>query len=189
MPIRNLHHKPFDEGTRDKLELYRDYLRNWLPVFINGPLLDSINVFDFFAGPGFDVEGNPGSPVITCDEIQKAIAKNDKRIVVIKAYFNEKASDKYANLSSYVEEQRAAMPQVIFSDLQKDFHSAFEKWTTDMRGRVANLLFLDQNGVKEITKSVFQSILELPRTDFLFSFLQLWLTALKNSRKFVKGSL
>lgn len=101
MPIRNLHHNPFDEGTLDKLDLYRDYLREWLPVFINGPALDSINVFDFFAGPGFDVEGNPGSPVITCDEIQKAIAINQKKRVVIKAYFNEKSSDKYTNLSSY----------------------------------------------------------------------------------------
>jgi len=27
MPKRNLHEKPFDEGTKDKLELYRGYLR------------------------------------------------------------------------------------------------------------------------------------------------------------------
>lgn len=168
MPIRNLHHNPFDEGTRDKLELYRDYLREWLPVFINGPALDSINVFDFFAGPGFDVEGNPGSPVITCDEIQKAIVKNEKKRAVIKAYFNEKASDKYTNLSSYVEEQRVTLPQASFFTLQKDFHLAFEKWIPDMYGRVANLLFLDQNGVKEISKSIFQSIVQLPRTDIIF---------------------
>jgi hypothetical protein len=29
MPVRNLHQKSFDEGTRDKLELYRKYLREW----------------------------------------------------------------------------------------------------------------------------------------------------------------
>ena len=40
MPVRNLHQKPFDEGTRDKLELYREYLREWLPVFINGSSVD-----------------------------------------------------------------------------------------------------------------------------------------------------
>ena len=168
MPIRNLHHKPFDEGTQDKLELYREYLREWLPVFIHGPSLDSINVFDFFAGPGFDVDGKPGSPVITCEEIKEALIKNDKKSAVIKAYFNEKDSDKYNSLLAYVEEQRVALPQVSFSPLQKDFHSAIELWTPDMKGHVANLLFLDQNGVKEISKSVFQSILKLPKTDFLF---------------------
>jgi len=60
MPGRNLHQQPFDEGTRDKLELYREYLREWLPVFINGSSVDFLQIFDFFAGPGFDVGGNPG---------------------------------------------------------------------------------------------------------------------------------
>jgi hypothetical protein len=83
-------------------------------VFINGPALESINVFDFFAGPGFDMEGNPGSPVITCDEIQKAIAKNDKKRAVIKAYFNEKASDKYTNLSSFIEEQKTTETKIAY---------------------------------------------------------------------------
>jgi three-Cys-motif partner protein len=168
MPIRDLHYRAFDEGTRDKLGLYRDYLREWLPVFINGLALESINVFDFFAGPGFDVEENPGSPVITCDEINKSIAQNEKKRVIIKAYFNEKDTEKYKNLSSYVEEQRVTLPQVVISTLKEDFQSAFKKWTPSMHGRVANLLFLDQNGVKEITKPIFQAIIQLPKTDFLF---------------------
>jgi hypothetical protein len=55
MPVLNLHQKPFNEGTRDKLELYREYLREWLPVFINVPSVDILQIFDFFAGPGFDI--------------------------------------------------------------------------------------------------------------------------------------
>jgi hypothetical protein len=55
LPIRNLHQKPFDEGTRDKLELYREYLREWLLVFINGTSVDILQILDFFAGPGSDV--------------------------------------------------------------------------------------------------------------------------------------
>ena len=51
MAFRNLHQKPFDEGTRDKLELYRDYFCEWLPVFINGSAVDNVQVFDFFTGP------------------------------------------------------------------------------------------------------------------------------------------
>jgi len=57
MPVRNLHQKPFDGATRDKLGLYREYLREWLPVFISGSTVEIIQVFDFFAGPGFDVSG------------------------------------------------------------------------------------------------------------------------------------
>ena len=60
------------------------------------------------------------------------------------------------------------MPQVAFAILKDDFQSAFKQWEPYMRGRVANLLFLDQNGVKQITKSVFQAIVRLPKTDFIF---------------------
>ncbi len=31
---RDLHNKSFDEGTKAKLAIFRDYLREWLPVFI-----------------------------------------------------------------------------------------------------------------------------------------------------------
>jgi hypothetical protein len=51
--------------------------------------------------------------------------------------------------------------------MQKD-QSLQNKWAPCMRGRVANLLFLDQNGVKQITKPVFQTIVGLPKTDFIF---------------------
>jgi len=169
MPIRNLHQKPFDDGTRDKLKLYREYLREWLPVFINGSSVEIIQIFDFFAGPGFDVDGNSGSPAITCDEISNAmIQPGNQRFKIIKAYFNEKDEEKFINLSSYVDEQRVSLTPVEFTTAKIDFQSAFMKWEPCMHGRVANLIFLDQNGVKQITKPLFQTIVRLPKTDFLF---------------------
>jgi len=169
MPVRNLHQKPFDEGTRDKLELYREYLREWLPVFINGSTVDTLQIFDFFAGPGFDVDGNPGSPAITCGEIRNAmIQTGNHRLKIIKAYFNEKTALKFKNLSSYIDDQRVSLPQVEFTKLKNDFQYAFKQWEPYMHGRVANLLFLDQNGVKQITKPVFQAIVKLPKTDLIF---------------------
>lgn len=169
MPIHNLHQKPFDEGTQDKLELYREYLREWLPVFINVASVDVLQIFDFFAGPGFDVNSSPGSPVITCDEIRDGINHGGKQnSKIIKAYFNEKGSSKFNNLSSYIDEQKVALPHVIFTTLKNDFQSAFKLWEAKMHGRVANLLFLDQNGVNQITKAIFQTIVQLPKTDFIF---------------------
>jgi hypothetical protein len=87
MPVRNLHQKPFDEGTRDKLELYRHYLREWLPVFINVSSVDILQIFDFFAGPGFDMDGIPGSSAITCEEIRNAMIQTGKqRLKIIKEF-------------------------------------------------------------------------------------------------------
>jgi three-Cys-motif partner protein len=168
MPRQDLHKKAYDEGTKEKLELYRDYLREWLPVFIHSEYVDAVQIFDFFAGPGIDIDGNPGSPVITCDEIRKALSQHVKKQPIIKVYFNEYKATKFKILSTCLDEQKQSLQKVTIDKLQKDFHDAFEQWKPLMKGRVANLLFLDQSGVDQITKQIFQTIVKLPKTDFIF---------------------
>lgn len=168
MPIHDLHRNPFDEATLDKLQLYRDYLREWLPVFMNNRSVDTMQVFDFFAGPGIHLDGNPGSPVIACDEIRRALEADSVFPKKIKLFFNEIDKFKHNSLISCIEEQKATLPQVEFNAMQEDFPDAFNAWNPLMHGRTANLLFLDQNGVRQITKTIFQNIVRLARTDFLF---------------------
>jgi len=180
MPRRNLHHKPFDESTKDKLGLYREYLREWLPVFIHSSFVETLQVFDFFAGPGMDLEGNPGSPVITCDEIRSALLSSSDQHPKIKVFFNEYEEDKYKELSSCIDKQADSLPQVEFTIMQNDFHSAFLQWGPLMHGKTANLLFLDQNGVQQITKPIFQAIIQLPRTDFIFFISSAMVNRFKN---------
>jgi len=115
------------------------------------------------------VDGKPGSPVIIYDEIRDAMIQSKKqRSNIIKVYFNEKNIIKFKNLSSYIDEQGLSLQHIAFETLKTDFQSAFDQWNPYMYGRVANLLFLDQNGVKQITKSIFQTIVRIPRTDFIF---------------------
>ncbi|MDD5169180.1 MAG: three-Cys-motif partner protein TcmP [Syntrophales bacterium] len=180
MPRRDLHLKPYDEGTQDKLDLYREYLREWLPVFINFPSVDTLQIFDFFAGPGSDKTGSPGSPLITCEEIRNALNHCGEKTKTIKAYFNECAEDKYQDLSSCIDEQKIALPQIKFTIMQNDFHDAFKEWKPLMRGRTANLLFLDQNGVQQITEDIFQIIVRLPLTDVIFFISSAMVNRFKN---------
>ena len=48
------HKAPFDEPTLTKLELYRQYLREWFPVFVSSVTqrFRFIYVFDFFVDQG-----------------------------------------------------------------------------------------------------------------------------------------
>ena len=48
---RNLFRKPFDEGTLDKLEIFEDYFKEWLPVFLTRReiIWKEIQIFDLFA--------------------------------------------------------------------------------------------------------------------------------------------
>lgn len=110
MPRRNLHKKLFDESTKDKLDLYRQYLREWLPVFIHAPFIETLQIFDFFAGPGMDLDGNPGSPMITCDEIRTALPSSSDKHFEIKAFFNEYDADKFKDLSTCIDKQADALP-------------------------------------------------------------------------------
>ena len=42
MPTRNLHDHPFDEETILKLEIFEDYLKEWLPTFVMSHADDDI---------------------------------------------------------------------------------------------------------------------------------------------------
>jgi protein gp37 len=53
VPVRDLHGKPFDEGTKTKLIIYRSYIRAWLQVFLHAEAFrrKPLQFFDFFCGP------------------------------------------------------------------------------------------------------------------------------------------
>jgi len=170
MSGRDHHEKPYDGSTQAKLSLYRGYLHEWLPVFLNQPNFSTINIFDFFAGPGSDPEKKPGSPVIAFEEICNAI-KNHKseHMPKIHLYLNELDTKKYSVLAEWEQQQPRQYECVNIHTEQMDFHKVFPKWTTiAKKQRTANMLFLDQYGVKYVNAEVFKTILQLPVTDFLF---------------------
>ena len=169
MSGRDHHRKPYDEGTQDKLDLYRGYLREWIPVFLNSPNFSTINIFDFFAGPGTDVDGSPGSPVIANEEVCAALKQHGASKQEINLYFNEIAEGKYRDLTAWTAQQSPQNQSVLFHTEQMDFSEVFQKWIKSaQKPQTANLLFLDQNGVKHVTAEVFNAILRLKFTDFLF---------------------
>ena len=80
MSSKNIHKKPFDEGTITKLEIFQRYAREWLPTFVMSQRRKAY-IFDFFAGTGYDVKGVPGSPIRILQEINGQIGhikKNGK---------------------------------------------------------------------------------------------------------------
>ena len=171
----DFHEEPFDEGTLCKLEMYRKYLRSWLPTFINNQYVDTIQIFDFFAGPGYDGENNPGSPIIASQEIRTALDGSKSRDgMKIKLFLNELDQNKYKTLQSNAAVIKKENPEIDVITGNKEFSELFFKSLPLMdRKGVANFLFLDQFGVSEINEHVFKEMINLDRTDFIFSFLLL----------------
>ena len=69
------HNTPFDEATREKLEIFKLYAKEWLPVFLarKKSWPKEIHIFDFFSGPGRSSEGELGSPLLLLEEIKNTL--------------------------------------------------------------------------------------------------------------------
>jgi three-Cys-motif partner protein len=166
---RDIHKLPFDEGTRAKLAIFRDYIRQWLPVFIakREIIWSTINIYDFFSGPGSDCHGTQGTPVIILEELAPFLEEIKAKNLTVNLYFNEYDATKAGLLIKKIEGYRGGPYNIVVESL--DFKESFERQYPLMRKpHCANLLFLDQNGIKHITEDVFHKIVALKTTDFLF---------------------
>jgi three-Cys-motif partner protein len=165
---KNLFRKPFDDGTMAKLEIFDDYFKEWLPVFIARKeiLWNEVQIFDLFAGEGRDVTGVMGSPM----RILKSLNENRQLIiksgVKIRVIINEYDTGKY-NLLIKNLDTIADRSLYSLECHNEDFIVVFKKYFDSMI-RSANFLFLDQNGIKQITEEVFTKLISLKKTDFLF---------------------
>ena len=165
---RNLFRKAFDDGTINKLEIFEDYFKEWLPVFISRKeiIWHEIQIFDFFAGEGTDLNGTFGSPMRIISFLNSNKILIEKSKVKIKVVVNEFDKEKFdllkANLLSIADE---TLYKIEFHN--DDFIKVFNMHYFSMK-KTANFLFLDQNGIKQITEEVFGKLIELRQTDFIF---------------------
>lgn len=155
---KNLFNKPFDEGTIDKLEIFEDYFKEWLPVFISRqPIIwEEIQILDLFGGAGTDTKGIYGSPmriIATLNQSKELIQKSKVKIRVV---INEYDKEIYDLLTRNLE-LIADRTLYVLETYNEDFIVVFNKYFESMK-RTPNFLFLDQNGIKQITEEIFQSL-------------------------------
>lgn len=168
---KDLHEKPFDESTKAKLAIFQDYLKEWLPVFIARKEIfwKDINIYDFFAGPGCDVDGVKGTPLLILDELENYLETIKYKGLNINLYFNEFDINKCSELKKRLENYELKNKPYNIEIDSLDFKESYSKKAPSMaKPGVANLVFLDQNGVKHITEGIFRYLINIKRTDFLF---------------------
>lgn len=165
---KDFHNEPFREETILKLEIFRGYIRKWLPVFLSKKSFNKINIFDFFAGPGKDSNGKIGSPLIIIDELKKYLEHFISPVatnVDIKLFFNDADKDKVDSLQKELCNENAF-------DIETT-NLSFEQSFAAQRGRLGSksavkLVILDQYGIKQITQDIFKQLIDSPSTDFMF---------------------
>lgn len=172
------HKKSFDDGTLTKLEIFEAYAKSWLSIFAvtKGMPVKDLWIWDFFAGPGESIEGQPGSPIrilkIIEDQADRLIA--NQRIIHVR--FNEKDKEKYKklllNAKAYIQSSGSLQRLKANGNfdgicINKDFADIFKEIVPAL-GSAPSLMFFDQNGVKFIGDEYLLPLLRSRRTDFLF---------------------
>jgi three-Cys-motif partner protein len=161
--------KPFDEETRQKLQLFSNYIEQWLPVFLNHTptFVHTINIFDFFAGVGADSLGASGSPLLILEHLQKFSDLVNKTKVPIRVYLNDMNKAYCERLTRNVQKAGYNKEKVEIIFTNRDFKEAFELSKPKFKNS-ANLLFLDQFGAQYVDKVLFQYLIQLKTTDVIF---------------------
>ncbi|MHB2155002.1 three-Cys-motif partner protein TcmP [Calditrichota bacterium GD2] len=171
MPRIDLHKKPFTEETITKLEIFEKYLEAWLPVFIHSPNFSEVFICDFFAGQGTDINGIYGSPLRIMniiEEYQIMIIRHNLKINLILNEYNKRKLEK---LKIIVERKREELTRLkdhlLIEYHNQDFKRLFDLKKEELR-ETANLMILDQNGIKQVTEEIFLELDSFSTTDFMF---------------------
>jgi three-Cys-motif partner protein len=171
MAAGRFHDKPFDEGTLTKLEIFQLYAREWLPVFLAkpNPSRKQIHVFDFFAGPGEDVNRVQGSPLRLLEEVRRARGYSGWHAVQLSIHFFDRKRRAVDALREGVRPLEAQLPEIKIEIEAYDFDTAWPKCQSALANRdAAKLVLIDQCGVAHVTDERFRQLARFPTCDFLF---------------------
>jgi three-Cys-motif partner protein len=167
------HKKEFDDATRVKLQIFRRYAREWISVLLtrSDRQFSQLNIYDFFAGPGRDVAGNPGSPLIILEEL-KAFCRSRESLkadIPVRMVFNDKNEEHIATLQQEVTQARCPESCCRFEFSALPFMDALPYYLPEMKeSGHANLVLMDQFGVKEVTPEIVNTLLSCGSTDIMF---------------------
>lgn len=186
MRKKDINSKPYDEATMLKLDIFRKCFREWYPVFVHNPIIESIYIYDMFAGSGHDANGKPGSPLILLEEAKgdkcqycEALHHTTNKNVLFG--FNEKDSEKIGILKSSVKEyftecrSKCKLGTCVYIDkvyFQSDTFDEIKQnsqFNTILQNpKWAKFILLDQYGFSQITDDTFLKLVASPTTDFIF---------------------
>jgi three-Cys-motif partner protein len=202
--MKDIHKKAFDEGTGIKLQLFKLYLREWLPVFIK-LRTKVIEIYDFFSGPGVDIEGKEGSPLIILDEMKAHCNELTEKKIRLNLFYNDSDPSKIEHLQQNISSKLKSCaiknqsgicnpddPQSVcpfsYTATTEDFAVLFQNMYPNLlsNSNTPRLMFIDQYGMKQITRDVFMQLIRLQKTDIIFFVSSMHLRRFSDQPEFKK---
>lgn len=157
--------------SKAKLDLYKSYLSEYLPILGHSKFIEAINIFDIFCGTGIYDDGNLGSPLIaaTC-------------VLDYEAYFQQKGQlSKPVNLfiNDFDEDKVYSVSEIIdslpFRNCKVSPYSLDASDMLDLVGEKINsfsdkersLVFIDPYGYSKVDKDKLYQLLKRRRSEVI----------------------
>ncbi|WP_316795328.1 three-Cys-motif partner protein TcmP [Pedobacter agri] len=158
--------------SQAKLDLYRDYLNEYLPVLMNTPYVSHINVYDVFCGAGVYTDGKYGSPLIAAECINANIEVAEKRGDSATTSISLTVNDLDAGKVEFVGQKLTELSENRFktTPLNMTATKMFElvkDETSRFTNRHRSLVFVDPYGYSDITKENLFGLLQTRKTEVI----------------------
>lgn len=157
--------------TLAKHEILTRYLDAWFPILTSWN--DKVFFIDGFAGPGRYRHGEPGSPLLAIEAVQRRAAMLAKSTVMF--LFNESEKDRFDMLEAQLEEVANELPSnfQIYTD-NKHFVDLAQEMIDNRGARslVPTFAFIDPFGWKGVPIDLITNLVRDRRSELfiLFSF-------------------
>jgi three-Cys-motif partner protein len=193
MAYKDLHNKPFDSGTIAKLDIFEDYAQAWIPTFVMQSVPE-IHIFDFFSGPGYDTIQVEGSPIRLLQKINEQLGNILVKKTKIVLHFNEYEPNKKnqtkfeslkLNCTKFIEQNPKFKYFLTVNYYNEDAEVLFFK-LLPIINKYPSLVYLDQNGVKFISKEYMDELDKVHTTDFLYFVSSSYFKRLGSTQAFKK---
>lgn len=166
---KKFYKKKFDDATQVKLDVFRRYLQEWLPVFASKG--EEVSIYDFFAGPGKDAAGNLGSSLIIVEELKRFCEQDTGSHPLFSAriIFNDIEEKHIECLKKNVCEAACGKSCCKFEYSAIPFSESLDEHYPRLQAPDSvNLVFMDQFGIKEVSPEVVSKMARCRRTDIMF---------------------
>ncbi len=147
---KDMHKEEWDSATLTKLEVFEQYIHDWLNVTLNygrdKKNFETLEIYDLFCGSGFDgTKTHKGSPLRILDVLRK----RDLKGANVKVLFNDNDKKKISELKKCIEQKyrdlKSKNVDVKFSSVNTQEYAINSK-------NYYKLIFLDQYGIQHVVK-------------------------------------
>jgi three-Cys-motif partner protein len=157
--------------SQAKLDLYKNYLLNYLKVLSFTPYCSKINLFDIYCGMGVYKDGNIGSPLITNNcirETNDVVRKIGKPIKPITVTINDFEKEKIENVKGIIEENKNEnCTYSYFNENADEMLDIASNMVNAFKNSERNLVFIDPYGYSDINSLKIYNLIKNEHTEII----------------------